>query len=313
MFFGWCGFQGAAVAGAVFLLLGGCAGPGAPEPEGRDVDAGLVEEVEAWHQERIASLRDENGWLTLVGLFWLEEGENTFGSAEDRDLVFPAKAPAKAGVLRLENGRVFLDAEPGVEMTAAGEPVTSLPLVSDLHEDKTRVHLGSLNFYVLERGGRVGVRLKDSEAEVLARFHGIERFPVDLALRFEARWQPYDPPKAVQTPNILGQTIEEESPGVMVVQYQGAELRLEPTSTPDGRLFLVFGDATNGDSTYGGGRFLSLDPPIEERVVVDFNKAYNPPCVFTPYATCPLPRAENKLQVAIEAGEKMWGGSHEEV
>ena len=274
-------------------------------------DPAYVQEVNAWHFQRIESLRGEHSWLTLVGLFWLEEGENTFGSAPDNDVVFPDKAPPHCGTLTMANGQVVLTAVPDAGLVHEGEPVTTLTMVSDLDENKTRVHVGSFNFYVIDRGGRLGLRLKDQEAEVYTSFQGIDRFPVDPKLRFEARWDPYDPPKMVQTPNVLGQVSEEESPGAIVFDYQGETLRLEPSDASDGQLFLVFGDASNGEETYGGGRFLFLDPPVNGRVVLDFNKAYNPPCVFSPYATCPLPRQENKLPVAIRAGEKNWGGHHE--
>jgi len=306
----------------VTLALGACGGPPAEEPakdhdpvttETPGANAAHVQEVDAWHAQRIENLRSEHSWLTLVGLFWLEEGQNTFGSAADNDLVLPEKAPAHCGTLTVADGQVVLTAVPDAGLLYKDEPVTTLPMVSDLQdpENKTRVHVGSLNFYVIDRGGRLGVRLKDQEAEVYKTFQGIDRFPVAQSLRFDARWEPYDPPKPVQTPNILGQVSEELSPGAIVFDHEGQEYRLEPTNGSAGRLFLVFGDASNGKETYGGGRFLSLDPPADGRVVLDFNKAYNPPCVFSPYATCPLPRPENKLSVAIPAGEKNWGENHD--
>ncbi|MCB1034912.1 MAG: DUF1684 domain-containing protein, partial [Acidobacteria bacterium] len=267
-------------------------------------------DVDAWHARRVENLRSKTGWLTLIGLFWLQEGDNTFGSAGDNTLAFPEKAPARAGTLRLEAGKVTVTAAPEAPLLHDGEPVDVLELASDAGGEPTILDLGSLRFYVIDREGRLGIRLKDSESATLESFAGIDRFPVEPAWRFEARWEAYDPPQTVFTPNVLGSAFEEECPGALVLTINGEEHRLEPTSAGEGNLFLVFGDATNGDSTYGGGRFLELGPPANGKVLVDFNRAYNPPCVFTPYATCPLPRRENRLPVEIPAGEKMWGEGH---
>lgn len=300
-----------------FAACGGGGGEAAPASEGPESASvepaegpAYVASVDEWHGARLERLRSPTGWLTLVGLFWLEEGDNTFGSAEDNDLVFPAKAPAHAGTLRLEDGLVTLEAALGASLRHDGNDVTVLPMASDATGEETRVELGSLRFYVLEREGRMGIRLKDVEAPVLGSFTGIDRFPVEPRWRIEADWEAYDPPKTVFTPNVIGSAFEEECPGALVFSVDGREVRLEPTTSGEG-LFLVFGDGTNGDSTYGGGRFLTLDGPRDGKVVVDFNRTYNPPCVFTPYATCPLPRKENRTEVAIEAGEKMWGENHD--
>ena len=311
------------VSFAMLGLLGflvGCAGGGEPpEAAAGDVPASPpvslgadhVREVDEWHSGRIERLRSPTGWLSLVGLYWLEEGENTFGSAEDNDLVFPQQAPPRAGTLSLEGGKVTLAAAPGVAMSSDGREVTVLPMASDAADEATRVELGSLQFYVLDREGRMGIRLKDLESPVRKSFAGIDRFPVEARWRVEARWEPYDPPRTVLTPNVLGTAFEEECPGAFVFTAQGQEIRLEPTTAAEGRLFLVFGDGTNGDSTYGGGRFLYVEAPQDGEAVVDFNRSYNPPCVFTPYATCPLARKENRVPIEIPAGEKMWGEKHD--
>ncbi len=268
-------------------------------------------EVDAWHAKRIETLKGAHGWLSLVGLFWLEEGANSFGSAADNRLVFPAKAPAHAGVFHRQGKVVALEGAPGSGMVHEGAPVTSLTMMSDAAGDEeTRIEMGTFQFYVIERGDRFGVRLKDVEAPVLMSFVGIDRFAVDPALRLEARWEPYDPPKPIEIPNVLGEVSEEACPGAAVFTVAGVEYRLEPTADPDGKLFFVFGDRTNGHETYGGGRFLSVAAPENGRVVLDFNKAYNPPCVFTPHATCPLPAAQNQLPVELRAGEKTWGEPH---
>ncbi len=314
-------FSGSAFSGLVLLGLSmGCGGGGEPPaatggqvsiPEPADLGAEYFTEVEAWHTARVERLKEPTSWLSLVGLFWLKEGENSFGSGEGNDLVFPEAAPPRAGTLLLEAGQVTLTAAPGVSLNHEGQGVTVLEMASDATQAPTQVDLGSFQFYVLDREGRIGLRLKDREAPAFTTFEGIDRFEVDPHWRLEARWEPYDSPRTVFTPNVLGSAFEEESPGVLVFSVGGEEVRLEPTSSEDGSLFLVFGDATNGESTYGGGRFLTLEAPRDGKVIVDFNRSYNPPCVFTPYATCPLPRRENRAPIEIRAGEKMWGGHHE--
>lgn len=270
------------------------------------------QEISQWHESRLERLRDKDGWLTLVGLLPLEEGENRFGAAADNDLVFPEKAPDYAGVLTLKNGSVRIDVEKKVEITTTGDPVRNMALGTDADDEITVLEMGSMRFYVIERSGQYYVRVKDRESEVLKNFKGIERYPVDIKWRIEARFEPFDPPKIVKVPNILGFESEETCPGAVVFTIGGRDYRLEPLGEPGGKLFFVFGDETSGIETYGGGRFLYTDPPGSDgKVILDFNKAYNPPCVFTPYATCPLPHTANILKVRIEAGEKNYeGASH---
>lgn len=269
-------------------------------------------EIDEWHAKRIERLRAEYGWLTLVGLIPLSEGENRFGSAADNDLAFPEKAPAHAGVFTLKEGNLHLKVEAEGKITSDGKAVQAMDIGTDADEETTVLDMGSFRFYVIKRGERFFVRVKDKEAETLKNFKGIERYPVRSEWRIEARFEPYDPPKKLMIPNALGMEFEESCPGAVVFEINGATQRLEPTGASDGGLYFVFADQTSGDETYGGGRFLYADPPDPDgKVILDFNKAYNPPCVFTPYATCPLPHAANILKVKIEAGEKNYaGGAH---
>jgi len=267
-------------------------------------------EIEAWRARRMASLRKEDGWLTLVGLFWLEQGENRFGSDKKNRIVFPeGSAPKAMGSFDLAGETVTLHARPDGNLTAGGKPVTTMVLKTDADEEPTLLTNGRLRFYVIKRGKKLGVRVKDSKSQALADFHGIDSYPVDLKWRFEARFDAYDPPKPVAVPNILGSVEQEKSPGAVVFEVAGKEYRIEAVKEAGSDdLFLIFGDQTNGFETYGGGRFLYTAPPDKDgKVVVDFNKAYNPPCVFTPYATCPLPPAANRLSLRVEAGEKRFG------
>jgi uncharacterized protein (DUF1684 family) len=307
-------------------LVSGCgdqasppeAGSSSPVAAGAAVPSGLElgdpaayqAEVEAWHGRRLENLKKEGGWLSLVGLYWLKEGKNTFGSAPDNDLVFPAKAAPHLGLLLRTGDTVTLKASPTAGISTEETIATELELAADTTGEPTILNVDTFSFYVVQREDRVGIRLKDKESPVRLGFEGIERFPVDPAYRIVARWEPYDPPHTVQTPNVLGQLSEEECPGAAVFEWQGQEIRLEPTRDGE-NLFLVFGDQTNGHETYGGGRFLEVAAPVDGFVVLDFNKAVDPPCVFTPYATCPLPRPENKIAVRLAAGEKMWGAPHE--
>lgn len=306
------------LASAFLLTLAACAGPGGELVSEREAavkapiaDPELEADVMAWRAERKAALEKPEGWLTLVGLFWLKPGDATLGSDPGANHVFPTKAPAKIGSVRFDNGTVTLTAEPGAGVTVEGEPVQTIELATDADGPPTVVEVGSLRFFAIDRGGKVGLRLRDLESPALAAFRGLDYFPVDARWRVEARIEKGAAGKTVKVPNVLGQVSEMASPGTLVFEHAGKTLRLDPViEDGDEQLFVIFGDTTNGESTYGGGRFLYADPPdADGRVILDFNRAYNPPCVFTPFATCPLPPASNKLAVAVEAGEKSFVGA----
>jgi len=270
-----------------------------------------MEEIDGWKAKRLESLKSPQGYLTLAGLFPLAEGKNSFGSAGDNALVFPSGAPAHAGVFILEKGAVTLEVTAGVEIASAGEPVSAMPLGSDIDEETTMLEMGSFRFYVIDRSGDLYIRLKDLDSELLKQFDGVDCFPADSAWRIEGRLEVYDPPRTISMPNVLGGEFEELCPGRVVFEVRGEKCSLEPVNASGGRLFFVFGDDSSGLETYGGGRFLVSDGPSEDgTVVLDFNKAYNPPCAFSPFATCPLPHDANRLGVRIEAGEKTWGEGH---
>ena len=272
-------------------------------------EASYVNQIRQWRQKREARLRQPDGWLSLTGLYWLEDGENTVGSAPTSDLVFPAdKAPLELGLMERHGDTVTFRPRPGVTVQVDGKPVRdAITLVPDTQEGTTILQYGSLRFYAIVRGERVGVRLKDAESEMLTSFKGIESYPIDPKWRIIAHFEPYDPPKMLQIPTILGDVDQEPAPGALAFTVDGQEFKLDVTQEGD-QFFVVFGDSTNRKTTYGGGRFMYTDLPDENGdVVLDFNKAYNPPCVFTPYATCPLPTPGNKLSIAVTAGEKLYG------
>jgi uncharacterized protein len=286
------------------------AGPSSPDPAEHRRD------VEAWKERRMASLKREDGWLTLVGLSWIERGESSVGSDPKSTVVLPAgKAPARLGTITItpdgSGTHAFFEAASGETVESGGKPVTGkVELATDAGgREPTVLRSGPLRFYLIDRSGKIGVRVKDAESAALKAFHGIDRFPTDVRWRIEAKVERHDPPKKIPFPNVLGATYESTSPATLVFEAGGKTQRLDAVDeegTTD--WFVIFGDATNGKETYGGGRFLYVTPPAPgSAAVVDFNKAYNPPCVFSPYATCPLPPKGNKLAVRIEAGEKNFG------
>jgi len=278
--------------------------PGLPAAE---ADRAYLAEIERWRQGRIERLQRPDGWLSLVGFAWLEPGANSIGSDPEARIVLPASAPARLGVVSVEGEQVTFTAAPGVLATSSGVPVSTLRLRSDATGDPTLITHGSVTFYRIDRAGRPAIRVKDSEAPARERFAGIEHFPVDAKWRVEARFEPAPEATTVEVPNVLGYAEKMPAPGHVTFELGGETHRLLALDdTGDGRLFLVFADQTTGRETYGGGRFLYADPPREGRTVLDFNRAYNPPCVFSVYSTCPLPPPGNRLPVRIEAGEKKY-------
>jgi len=246
------------------------------------------EGVEQWRAQYEAGLKAPGGWLAVAGLFWLHEGDNAVGSDAQSDVVLPAGAPAHAGVMRFKSGVV----------TWAGK---TLKANSD---DEAK--LGSLSMSIIERGGKTGVRLRDPNAETVRHFTGCVWYPIAEKWHVMAKWVPYAQPKKLAITNILGMTDQEDSPGYAEFTLSGKQVRLEPV-IENAQLFFMFKDSTSGSTTYGAGRFLYADMPKDGVAELDFNKAKNPPCAFTAYATCPLPPKQNTMPLALEAGEKKYG------
>lgn len=261
------------------------------------MDATYENEIKQWQATRSERLKKEDSWLTLVGLDWLKEGENP--------------APANSGTITLAGGKTTLNPA-GEGLIIDGKPVTGpVQLLADADPNgPTIVQKGSVRFNVIKRGDRYGIRVKDAEAETRKNFAGLDYFPIDPKWRVEARLEAYHPPKRVPITDVTGMTSENIAPGALVFDVDGKEYRLDPILEED-QLFVIFKDETSKDTTYQAGRYLYAKMPQGDgKVIVDFNKAYNPPCVFTPYATCPLPPAQNRLPIRIEAGEKRYAGKH---
>lgn len=297
-------------------LLAGCSPAekqAAPETPSAAPKPSHESEIRAWQTRRTTNLKKEDGWLSLVGLFWLQDGANRLGSDRTGNrLILPAKAPADAGTLTLKEGRVTLEAR--APMTIDAKPVTGpVELLDDANEKgPTIVQLGTMRFQIIKRGQRYGVRVKDPEAETRTHFQGLEYFPIDPKWRVEARFEPYNPVKKIPITDVTGMTSENDSPGALVFTIDGQEYRIDPIlEEGSDQLFLIFKDATSRDTTYQAGRYLyTARPGPDGKVIVDFNKAYNPPCAFTDFATCPLPPKQNNLPIRIEAGEKRYAGGH---
>lgn len=270
-------------------------------------DAAYRGKIEEWRREREAALKADDGWLTVAGLFWLKHGANTAGTDPASDIVLPKdSAPATIGIFDLHDGIVSFQAANGVTATVNGNAATAATLKADSSGSPDVLRVNDLTMFVIERGGRLAVRLKDKNSPLRKEFTGLKYFPVKEEYQVNARFVPYDPPKMIAVPNILGQVEQQASPGYVVFTLNGRECRLDPVTEGDS-LFFIFKDLTSGKQTYPSGRFLNTAMPTNGQVVLDFNQAYNPPCAFTPYATCPLPPEQNKLQVAIEAGELRYG------
>ncbi|GBD86447.1 hypothetical protein BMS3Abin03_00367 [bacterium BMS3Abin03] len=278
-----------------------------PKPKGSPE---YISEIQQWHQKRIERLKEDNGWLNLVGLYWLKEGKNTFGSAKNNDIKFPGNAPSNIGSFFLEDSIVTVKINPDVNVTNNGNPVKEMNLKNDMTGNPTILETGTLRWYIIKRGDRYGVRLRDIDAPLVKEFKDIEVFPINEDWRFEAKFEPYNPPKHILIPTIIGTKEEDVSPGQLIFNKDGKTYKLDAIDEGD-KFFIIFADRTSGEETYGAGRFLYTDKPDSNNIVIlDFNKAYNPPCVFTKYATCPLPPKDNYLKLKVTAGEKMWGEQH---
>ena len=260
--------------------------------------------------EREASLTKPDGWLAVAGLFWLHDGAMTLGSDPQSEVVLPASAPRRAGVLRMQGGVVTLEPAAGAGVQVNGKPAAKMALKPDSDPHADVVTAGKILLTIIKRGDRTGVRMRNPDAVTRQKFTGCKWFPALETWRVNAKWVPYATPKKIKITNILGMTDDEPSPGYAEFTIQGKTLRLEPVADDDGSLEFMFKDLTSGNTTYAPGRFLDTDKPAGGHVVLDFNQAYNPPCAFTAFATCPLPPKQNALPVAVNAGEMKYGASH---
>jgi uncharacterized protein (DUF1684 family) len=282
-------------------LAAGC------RPQEKKIDIAHQNDVQQWKTRRARRLQAEHGWLSLIGLHWLTEGENkvTLNAVKLKEEGVPP--------VRIDRKGDSLILHPSPPMTVAGKPATGpVTLLADNDEHgPTVVQMGSIRFNAIKRGERYGLRVKDAESPTRTHFQGLEYFPVDPKWRVEARFKMYHPPKKIPITDVTGMTSDSISPGSLTFEIDGQEYSLDPIlEEGETDYFIIFRDKTSADTTYPAGRYLYAAPPKDGKVIIDFNKAYNPPCAFTNFATCPLPPLQNRLPIRVEAGEKKYAGGH---
>jgi uncharacterized protein (DUF1684 family) len=277
--------------------------PGADKtPSGSAPDAAYQQSFDQWKADLVDDLKQN--WLSLAGLFWLKPGDNSFGTDAGNAIVFP-KGPGHAGVFELQGTDVTVKFASAATATIDGKPVTTAKLEPDTSAHPTVVELGNLRIKAIVRGQRIGIRLKDLDSEEARNYRGPVFFPLDLSYRVRAAWVASDGKKTVDVPNVLGDTTPTPVAGTVVFKINGQQVQLTDLGgDPSKGLSFVFNDLTSKTDTYPGGRFLETGPVADGTVLIDFNRAYNPPCAVTPYATCPLAPKVNRLAISIPAGEK---------
>lgn len=301
---------------ALSLLLAGCGGSSdqaaadeaAAAKAAREAKLAYEREVRDWRHERQERLLRPDGFLSLVGLHWLNPGATYVGSAQDNGTRL-ALGPPQIGMLDVRrDGTVTLRVADGAEVTVDGEPAEgTVALVPDSKGKPTVVgfNRGDASFVLIERGGRFALRVRNAMARTRTSFPGIDYFEIDPGFRFEARFEAHPPGKTIDIVNMLGMVEPMANPGRVLFEKDGKPYSLEALDEGDGELFFVFADRTSGHQSYPASRFLYAKPPGPDgKVVLDFNRAYNPPCAYTPYSTCPMPPPENRLDLAVTAGEK---------
>jgi uncharacterized protein (DUF1684 family) len=296
---------------AVFLVVALL--PASPVMAGKSAEDSAPAEYQSWRAQREQELRSPTGYLSLAGLYWLRDGSQTFGSAADNDFVLPAgRAPDHAGTFMLQAGQVTAMAGPGVDLVVDGAPITQVRMTSGSAGQKpTEVQLGELTFWAIERSGKIAIRLRDPRSEILKNYKGTKTYPYAADWLVPARFERFDTPRPTRVPTVLGLESDMTAAGVLAFEIDGQPHRLLATGISSTHVSLIFGDQTNGHGTYGGGRFLEVPlPSTGDATTIDFNRAYNPPCAYSPYTTCPLPPPGNKLPIRIEAGELIEGHEH---
>jgi uncharacterized protein len=263
-------------------------------------------DVNKWRSERETELKSENGWFSLAGLFWLKDGVNTVGNGEKYDIQLTENFKnGKFGEILFENGTAALKVEKGVEALVDGKQVSEIALVSDADKKQTIVKTGSQTFYVIKREDKFGIRLKDKNNKARLDFKGLHWFPINEKLKVIATFEPFSEPKEILIPNMLGGSYKMKSEGILKFKLNNKAYSLQPVEE-DGKYFIIFRDLTSKTETYGVGRFLYAEKSKDNKIILDFNKAENPPCAYTTFATCPIPPKQNRLKIAIKGGEKRY-------
>jgi len=275
-------------------------------------DQKFITEEMSWRKERDIRMRSPASWLTIAGLFWLDEGENSFGADPSNSMKLPSgAAPPTAGKFILRKGKISVIANRGVDLRVKEQRVTKRIIKGDDSGEPDIVELNDLRMWVIKRGGRYAVRLRDLNNSPFKEYKALDFFPPTKKYKILADYVPYSSPQQITLETVVGTTEEESSSGYVLFKIDGQEYRLEAFSYGPQELFFIFKDETNGKETYDAARFMVSRILEDGKVDLNFNRAYNPPCAYTPYATCPLPPPQNHLKVRIEAGEKKYPGKHE--
>jgi len=266
-------------------------------------------EITKFQQDREAALKTDTGWLTIAGLWFLTQPETTFGSDPLSDIVLPPGAPSRAGIFVMRDGKVSVKAAGGVNFQLDGKTMTAADLRPDGQGPPDRISLGDLQLWVHNSGDRLSIRVRDKNNPLRREFTGTSWFPINPVYRVEATYTPYEKAKVIDVPNILGDIDKMPIPGIVTFTINGQEHKLEPVAEPgDPQFWFIFRDLTSQKETYPAARFLYSPAPVNGKMILDFNKAQNPPCAYNPYTTCPLPTEQNRLRTRIEAGEKRYEG-----
>jgi uncharacterized protein (DUF1684 family) len=264
-------------------------------------------DVTKWREERTDWFRNnEKSWLGLAGLFWLKEGNNSFGSDPKCNFVLPPTAPKKAGIFVFNKGEVTVKTELNVKITCNNGELPRRPLLDDKNDKPDYLQLANFIFVVLKRGSSTLIRVWDIDHPLRKAFSGLNFFPYNPECRIVAKYSGYAPFKTVRQEDIIGETHDANMIGYATFEWQGRQYRLDGEDGGGGSLFIAFKDKTNADTSYAGGRYLLSEKIENGQVVLDFNKAYNMACAYTLFATCDLSTPENRLPIAIEAGEKKY-------
>jgi uncharacterized protein (DUF1684 family) len=302
---------GIAIIGAAVVVASGTARVAMAQDSARNsaaADASYRAAVEKWRQGYEASLKADNGWLTVAGLYWLHDGDNRFGTDPLNDIVLPeGSAPPDVGSFEFHDGKTIVHLHAGVALLFNGKPAQEAELRPDSPD---QVVLGDIALMVHRSGERYSIRLRDKNSKLRKNFAGLHWFPVDDSYRVTGKFVPYDQPRPVEIQNLAGDTIKTWIPGYVAFTLHGKDYRLEALTSDAQGMEFVFRDLTSGTETYAAARFVDTAPPKDGVVTLDFNEAYNPPCAYNPYTTCPLPPPQNRLRVRIEAGELAYQHDH---
>lgn len=291
------------------ILLGGCGDKSADAGKPAPVDPAFAHDNELWREQRLTELTMPDGWASLVGLHWLELKAHYIGSGSTSGIRL-AMGPPRMGMVSRDGDNVWFTPEPGVVLQADGKAVKGrIPFRSDDAAEPTVISFddGKGLLTLIHRGPRYALRLKHADAPARLNFGHLSYWPADPSWQVKARFVPHDANKTIPIVDITGLASDLPNAGAVEFERDGRTWRLEALGEPGRPLQLIFADRTNGRESYSAGRFIDLEvPDAKSEVVVDFNRAYNPPCAFTPFATCPLPPPENRMDMKVEAGEKTY-------